>query len=72
MGVSSWCEASFHIPLPPLSSSPLPLTLTVRDLPPNGQLNVLILAKTAWRRITYQSLLGYLSVNGGSLAFGGI
>ena len=62
----------FKPPLPPLSSSPLPLTLTVRDLPLNGQLNALILAKTAWRGITYQSWPGYLSVNGGSLAFGGI
>lgn len=70
--VSSQCKPSFYTPLPPLSSSPLPLTLTVRDLPPNGQLNALILAKTAWRSITYQSWLGYLSVNGGSLAFGGI
>lgn len=70
--VSSQCKPSFYTPLPPLSSSPLPLTLTVRDLSPNGQLNALILAKTAWRSITYQSWLGYLSVNGGSLAFGGI
>lgn len=62
------CKPSFYMPLPPLSSSPLPLTLTVRDLPPNGQLNALISAKTAWRSITYQSWL----VNGGSLAFGGI
>lgn len=66
------CEPSFYTPLPPLSSSPLPLTLTVTDLFLNGQLNALILAKMAQRRITYQRLLGYLSVNGGSLAFGGI
>lgn len=65
-------KTSFYPPLPPLSSSPLPLTLTVTDLFLNGQLNALILAKMAWRRITYQRLLGYLSVNGGSLAFGGI
>lgn len=72
MYVSSQCKPSFYTSLPPQSSSPLPLTLTVRGLSPYGQLNALILAKMAWRGITYQSWLGYLSVNGGSLAFGGI
>lgn len=70
--VSSLCQPPFYSLLPLLLSSPLPLTLTVKDLSTNGQLNALILAKTAWRRITYESWLGYLSVNGGSLAFGGI
>lgn len=62
----------FYTPLPPQSSSPQPLTLTVGDLSLNGQLNALILAKTACRQITYPHLLGYLSANGDSLAFGGI
>lgn len=60
------------LPLSPLSSSSLLLTLTVRDLTPDGQLNSLILPKWCGGRITYQSRVGYLSVNGGSLAFGGI
>lgn len=66
------CRPSFCMCLLPLSSSPLLLTLTVRDPPPNGQLNALILVEVAWWRITYQYWQGYLSVNGGSLAFAGI
>lgn len=62
----------FYTLLPALSAPPSPLTLTARDPPSNGQLNVLILAKTVRRRITSERRPGYLSVNGGSLAFAGI
>ena len=49
-------QLSFHTRAPPPSlSSPPPLTLTVTQIPPNGQLHAFILAKTAWQGITYQS-----------------
>lgn len=50
--VSSQCVVYFFNHLLLSLSSPLPLTLTVRSIHLNDQLNASILAKMAWRRIT--------------------
>lgn len=68
MRVSSQCEHLFYTPGPALSASPLPLTLSVGDPPANGQLNVLVLAKTGALKNYFAASAGLLICEWGFLS----